>query len=126
MSHLRSRSSCVLLPDPSIPSTMISRPGSPSAGRGTSGATRNRPNFEAETERSLGAASRRLERPRVHHWRNQCDAAVAPFKGSRIEVGATVPHHGIRETNRGRDLLHNWLVGNAKQWGKTFHAGLTL
>src|SRR5712692_7843457 len=64
-SHLRSRSSWVLLPEPSMPSTMISRPGSPLAEGGASGATSDGPNIEAEAECSLGAESWRLERPSI-------------------------------------------------------------
>src|ERR1700687_5984635 len=98
-----------------MPSTMISRPGSPSGDRGTSGAMRDGPNIEAEAECSLGAASWRLERPIINNRRNQGDMTIAAFEVGRIEVGATVPHQGIRQPNGGSDLLHDGLVGRSEQ-----------
>src|SRR5579859_2481745 len=125
-SHLRNRSSCVLLPEPSMPSTMISRPGSPSAGRGTSGATVEGSNFETEAECPFGAASWRLERPRVNNWRNQRDMPVAAFEGGCIQIGATVPHQSIGECDRRRDLLYRRLIDVAEQRRPGLDAGLSV
>src|SRR6266702_1627445 len=109
-----------------MPSTMMSRPGRPSTGRGTSGAMNDGPNIEAEAECPFGAVSWRLERPSVHNWRNQRDMAVAAFEGGRIEVRATVPHQSVREPARGGDLLHNRLVGCSKQGRPGLDTGILL
>src|SRR3979411_745867 len=63
ISHLRSRSSCVLFPEPSMPSTMISRPGSSPAGRGSSADMCRGSEREANAEGALSAACGGLEGP---------------------------------------------------------------
>src|ERR1700730_1687710 len=98
-----------------MPSTMISRPGRLSTGRGTSGATNDGPNVKAEDECPFGAESWGLERPGIHNQRHQCDMTIAACEGGRIEVRPTVPHQSIRQPYRGGDLLHNLQVGGAEQ-----------
>src|SRR5437016_6251618 len=125
MSHLRSRSSWVLLPDPSMPSTMIKRPGkapgeplrSDMIGRG----------LDCDGKDLLDALNRRLERPRNQPWSRQCQTIVRPLAHDAGRGGGwCLSDQGVGQRQYSGEPHERCLILLADQRGKRLQAGAVL
>src|SRR5437868_9498899 len=114
--------------NPRVPSPpgrgLIKESGLSSAGTyGSSGAWRE---IEADAKCPFGAASGRVERPRINERRSHRHIAVVALCARMVDIGATVSHQSLGETYRGRDLLDNRHVRQREQWCIAFHTRLAL
>src|SRR5262245_5510390 len=101
-----------------MPSTMISRPGSLRPWAKVSGDSAGlTDSTDAGAKGAFGAGNRCFERPFVQERRSQTNMAVAAFNRNVSWVDLTVPHQGVCQTNRRRDLVDERQLGRPDQGG---------